>query len=235
MDLTGKTVFVAGADGGIGRTLCTQLEDAGARVIRGALVPAPSELPLDVTDPESVALIVEAIGDVDVVINATGIYLPAAPDASVDERLARVEREFQVNTFGMLRLARAVAPCLEARNGRLVNLLSVAAWVALPAHAGYAASKSAAWSFTNSLRIEFAARGVGVSGVVLGYADTEMSAHVEGPKSTPAEIARAILDGIANDDDEILCDDRSRSVKRLLSDDQASIYRPLLDAARNSR
>jgi NAD(P)-dependent dehydrogenase (short-subunit alcohol dehydrogenase family) len=229
MEMAGKSVFVAGADGGIGKALCSQLNALGAQVFQGALadVSGPSTVRLDVTDPSSVGAATAGLGPIDLVINATGIFHSPVDDAEEGIRLA--QHEFEVNCFGMVRLARAFLPLLsQRRDARLVNLLSVAAWVALPSHASYAASKAAAWSYTNSLRLEFAKHGVGVTGVVLGYTDTGMTKHVEGPKNTADMIAHEILAGITRDDDEILCDERSRSVKSMLSDDIELIYRPLL-------
>jgi NAD(P)-dependent dehydrogenase (short-subunit alcohol dehydrogenase family) len=183
---------------------------------------------LDVTDPSSVTAAIANLKPIDLVINAAGVFHSPVDDTEEGIRLA--QHEFEVNCFGMVRLARAFLPLLGQRRGsRLVNLLSVAAWVALPSHAGYAASKAAAWSYTNSLRLEFASHGVGVTGVVLGYTDTGMTKHVEGPKNTPDMIAQEILAGIASNADEILCDERSRSVKLMLSDDIERIYRPLLE------
>ncbi|CAD6550779.1 hypothetical protein LMG27952_05067 [Paraburkholderia hiiakae] len=230
MEMAGKSVFVAGADGGIGRSLCAQLEATGARVFQGVLadVSDPSTVRLDVTDPSSVAAATANLGPIDLVINATGIF--HSPVEDIEEGIQLAQHEFAVNCFGMVRLARAFLPLLSQRHGgRLVNLLSVAAWVALPSHAGYAASKAAAWSYTNSLRLEFASHGVGVTGVVLGYTDTGMTKHVEGPKNTPDMVAREILEGIGRKADEILCDERSRSVKSMLTDDVELIYRPLLE------
>jgi hypothetical protein len=79
------------------------------------------------------------------------------------------------------------------------------------------------------LRLEFARHDVGVTGVLLGYTNTAMTTHVDGPKNIPDDIARAILGGINRNADEILCDERSREVKSMLSDEIELIYRPLLE------
>ncbi|PET64806.1 hypothetical protein CN514_12670 [Bacillus sp. AFS001701] len=230
MDMNGKSVFIAGADGGIGQPLCQLFTQAGAKVFRGVMHEStmPLTVSIDVTNPASVASAVNITGPLDLVINATGIL--RHPVNNPEEGILVAKDEFEVNCFGMLRLAHAFLPSLRQRaNSRLINLLSVTAWVALPSHAGYAASKAAAWSYTNSLRLEFAQYGVGVTGVILGYTDTPMTQHINGPKITPDVIAQAIFEGIKNEEDEILCDKRSQDVKSMLSDDLELIYRPLLN------
>jgi short-subunit dehydrogenase len=83
--------------------------------------------------------------------------------------------------------------------------------------AGYSASKSAAWSYTNALRIDLRDKGIQVLGVHAGYIDTELSRGVNVPKSTAHDIAVAALQGLQAGAEEVLTDDQSRLVKATLS------------------
>ena len=70
---------------------------------------------------------------------------------------------------------------------------------------------------TNSLRIELEKQGTLVTGVHLGYTDTDMISEFDVPKNDPREVAREIVDGIERGDAEVLADDITRQVKAALS------------------
>ncbi|MBO0838284.1 MAG: SDR family NAD(P)-dependent oxidoreductase, partial [Actinobacteria bacterium] len=134
--------------------------------------------------------------------------------------------EMDTNYFGTLRMCRAFAPVLAANGGgALVNILSIVSWFANPQNSSYCASKSAAWSLTNAARIELRRQGTLVTGVFAGVIDTEMGAafpHL--PKISPQSVVDQTLDGIEAGAEEVLCDDRTRSVKAALPDDLAVVY-----------
>jgi short-subunit dehydrogenase len=124
----------------------------------------------------------------------------------------------ETNYFGTLRVANAFAPILAKNGGgALVNMLSVLTWITYPSLAAYCASKSAAWALTNGLRHELKEQGTLVVGVHAGLIDTDMAAGVEAPKVTPEQVAKAILDGVAAGQEEVLSDDPSRHIKAALS------------------
>jgi NAD(P)-dependent dehydrogenase (short-subunit alcohol dehydrogenase family) len=97
----------------------------------------------------------------------------------------------------------------------LVDIHSALSWIA--GAGAYGASKAAFWSVTNSLRLELAAQGTLVVGVHLGYADTELTAAVTAPKLDPREVARAVVDGVAQNLTEVLVDDASRYFKQAVA------------------
>jgi NAD(P)-dependent dehydrogenase (short-subunit alcohol dehydrogenase family) len=100
----------------------------------------------------------------------------------------------------------AFAPVLaDNGGGALVNIHSVASW--LGGMGGYGDSKAAIWAGTNSSRIELEKQGTLVTGVHLGYTDTEMFGHVDAPKTDPRQMAREIVDGIERGDAEVLADE----------------------------
>ncbi|MFE2103997.1 SDR family NAD(P)-dependent oxidoreductase, partial [Streptomyces sp. NPDC059468] len=160
-----------------------------------------------------VAALAEVAADVDIVFNNAGILLPA-PLLTGD--FEDVTMTFDVNVFGLLRVARAFAPILAANGGgALVNMHSVLSWLA--GSGAYGASKAAAWSVTNSLRFELASQNTQVVGVHAGFIDTEMVSAMDLPKVTPAEVAARIVDGLEAAATEVLTDDVTIAAKAALS------------------
>lgn len=111
---------------------------------------------------------------------------------------------------------------VAAGGGHLLNIHSALSWLALSG--SYSASKAALWSMTNSLRLELRAQGVGVTGLHVGYVDTDMTAHITSPKIAPADVARQAIDGVEAGAYEVLADDVSRRVKAGLAGDLAALY-----------
>jgi len=99
----------------------------------------------------------------------------------------------------------------------------------MPQGATYSASKSAAWSLTNALRIELRQQGTLVVAVHAGFIDTDMAAGVSGEKVSPEAVAHQIVTALANDAEEVLADPTSEMVKAALPNDLATLY-PALQA-----
>jgi len=94
----------------------------------------------------------------------------------------------------------------------IVNVLSLAAWAAVPVVPAYSISKAAAFSLTQSLRALLAGRGVRVHAVMSGPVDTDMIRDWDIPKSSPESVARAIFDGVENGEEDIFPDPMSGSM-----------------------
>lgn len=219
--LAGRTVLVTGANRGMGREYLTQLLDHGAARVYAAardphavdiIDPRVTPLRLDVTDAASVAAAARTTTGVSVLINNAGI----ARGASVlDPDSSGIRAELETNLFGPLALASAFADSIAERGGAIVNVSSVLAW--LPFGASYSVSKAALWSATNVMRAEFAPRGVQVVGVYVGLVDTDMGAFADGPKSSPADVVRQVLDGVESGAAEVLADEFTRQTRAGLS------------------
>jgi NAD(P)-dependent dehydrogenase (short-subunit alcohol dehydrogenase family) len=229
MDISKATAFVTGANRGLGRHLAGELLARGATVYAGARNPASVDLPgaipvaIDITDPASVAAAAAATGDVNLLINnagsATGAQLLDAAD------LDKLHVEIDTHYFGTLSVVRAFAPQITARGGgAILNILSVLSWISFPQVGAYAAAKSAEWSLTNALRVQLAPDAIRVSGLYVGFMDTDMAATVTGPKEDPAKIARLAVDGIEAGRYEIVADDRSEQVLAGLSGGVGALY-----------
>ena len=239
MDLKGATVLVTGANRGIGAEFVAQLRERGAGKIYAAARDAGSiraegvvPVRLDVTDPAQVEAAAALASDVQVLVNNAGI---STGTSVVSGDLADVRREMETNFFGPLLMTRAFAPVLAANGGGAVlNVVSALSWFTLPGAGAYAASKAAAWSLTDSARLELAAQGTHVVGVHMGLVDTDMAAGVDGPKIPAAAVVAAGLDAVESGLDEVLADEWAALVKSGLTLGPTQRYERLFAALSGS-
>jgi NAD(P)-dependent dehydrogenase (short-subunit alcohol dehydrogenase family) len=229
MKIEGAAALVTGANRGLGAAIAQALLDAGATVYGGARDPESIAnnriipVRLDVTNEDDIANAARTCTDVSIVVNNAGILRQSASLADGSIEAARAEME--TNYFGSMRVARAFAPILRDNGGgALVNVLSVLSFISMPQGATYSASKSAAWSLTNALRIELRRQGTRVVGVHAGFIDTEMAAGVSGEKVSPESVAEQIVTAVASDAEEVLADATSEMVKAALPNDLTALY-----------
>jgi NAD(P)-dependent dehydrogenase (short-subunit alcohol dehydrogenase family) len=171
-----KTVLITGCSSGYGLQIARHFHAQGWNVIATMRTPRPDVLPeserlrvlpLDVTQPTSIAAALEAAGPVDVLVNNAGIGLFGAVEATP---LATMREVFETNTFGVMAMTRAVLPQMRARrSGMVVNVTSSATLAPMPMVAVYTASKMAIEGFTASLAFELQAFDVKVKLVEPGY------------------------------------------------------------------
>jgi NAD(P)-dependent dehydrogenase (short-subunit alcohol dehydrogenase family) len=227
MKLDNAVVLITGANRGLGLAFAREALVRGARkVYAAARNPATVTLAgvvplqLDVTKPEEIAAAARAAGDVTVLINNAGIALMGSVMDQDSERDMRAMME--TNVYGPLRLVQSFAPILKNNGGgALINVLSVASWISGSLLGNYAASKSAIWSVTNAQRIELAGQGTQVLGLHAGFIDTDLTAGIDAPKSTPEAIVKAALDALEAGHSEVLSDDISRLVHQGLTAEPA--------------
>lgn len=226
--LHGAVVLVTGANGGIGTQLVRQaLARGAAKVYATARTPRAWDdarvvpLALDVTDPASVRAVVQAAPDVTVLVNNAGISVGSA--GILEHTDEEIRASVETNFMGPLLMARAFAPLLaKAENAVIIDIHSALSWYAV---AGiYSATKAALWSATNSLRLELAPAGVHVVGVHVGWVDTAMAAHADGPKTDPADLVAAVLDAVEAGEYEVLADATSVQAKAGLSAPLEVVY-----------
>jgi NAD(P)-dependent dehydrogenase (short-subunit alcohol dehydrogenase family) len=235
MQLKNAVVLVTGANRGIGAEFVAQLKERGAGKIYAASrnasavgVDGVEPIQLDITDPSQVQAIAAAAGDVQVLINNAGI---STGTSVVSGDVADIRREMDTNFYGPLLMTQAFAPILKANGGgAILNVVSALSWFTAPGAGAYAASKAAAWSLTDSARLELADQGTHVVGVHMGLVDTDMAAGLDAPKISPSALAAAGLDAIESGLDEVLADDWARFVKSGLALGPSERYEQLFSA-----
>ena len=209
----GKVVAVTGGARGIGYAIAEHLAAAGARVVLGDLDADAAQdaaarigrgvvgAALDVTDDVSYAAFLDLVaveaGPLDVLVSNAGVMWVGS---FLDEPMAAVRRQVEVNFLGVVRGVRLAVPRMAGRGGTLVTVASAASWVAPPGEATYAATKHAVLGWLSAVRGELRGSGVEVCAVLPGVVETELAAGTSaGPvrRLQPEEIARAVVDVVA--------------------------------------
>jgi 3-oxoacyl-[acyl-carrier protein] reductase len=196
MRLQDQVAVVTGGSRGIGRAIVQAFAAEGAKVAfvyRGSQAAAESlarevreaggialSLQCDVTDLDAALKCVEQaekeLGPVRILVNNAGII---KDDLFVRMEPAAWDAVLKTNLGGTYNFCRAVAfNMMRARQGRIINVSSVAAEHTNPGQTNYAASKGAVNSFTRALAVELASRGVTVNAIAPGFIETEMTEAV---------------------------------------------------------
>ena len=182
--LDGKLALVTGASRGIGRAVALELARAGAEVVVGyrsgqeeaeavAAEAGGRAVQADVSDPDSARALVEAAGDVDVLVNNAGL--------TRDGLLARMSDDdwrtvLETNLSSVFYTCRAVTrPMMKKRGGSIVNISSIVGLHGNWGQTNYAASKAGIIGFTKSLARELGSRNVRANVVAPGYVRTQLT------------------------------------------------------------
>ncbi len=231
MNLTNKTIFVSGANRGIGKAIVEALLNqpvakiyAAARKV-GELPdfkdPRVVPISLDITKRDQIAAAAKN-KDVDVLINNAGAL---AYSSVVNGNEADLLQDMQVNYFGTLSMVNAFAPALEARKGAIANVISVVGLASMAGIGGYSASKAALFSATQAMRAELKAKGVSVFGIFPGPIDTDMAKGIEMEKASPQATAEKIIAGLIAGAEDIFPDPMSEQVGKLWAADPKQLER----------
>ena len=177
-----KVVVITGGSSGIGLHTAKHLAQHGCRVYelsrRETGTEAAVHIRADVTDEQQVKAAVESViareGRIDVVINNAGFGISGAVEYTDTEE---AQRQFDVNFFGMVRMNRAVLPIMHRQGyGRIINMSSVAAPIAIPFQAYYSASKAAVRTYSLALQSEVKPYGIEICCIMPGDIATGFTA-----------------------------------------------------------
>jgi short-subunit dehydrogenase len=173
---------ITGCSTGLGRALAVELSRRGHDVVATARrlesiadLDVAQRLPLDVTDSLSAETAAQAAGPVDVLINNAGLTIWGAVEAPGE---ADVQRIFDTNLFGMLRVLRAFLPGMRDRqSGQVIQISSAVARRSNALLGHYAATKAALDAYSEALRLELAPFGIGVCIVSLGAVESNFGTN----------------------------------------------------------
>jgi short-subunit dehydrogenase len=226
MKMNQAVVLVTGANRGLGKAIVAESLKAGARrVYAGArdvtqleevVALAPERvvpLSLDITSAASLASAAEKASDISLLINNAGVLSSFDVLASSPESIAQ---DFAVNFYGTLAASKAFLPALEraAKHERaaLLNVLSIVSLSNLPGLGGYSASKAAAYSMTQALRPALSKLNIDVHAVFAGAIDTDMVRSMDMAKTSPADVAHAIIDAVERGVEDVFPDPMSKAL-----------------------
>jgi NAD(P)-dependent dehydrogenase (short-subunit alcohol dehydrogenase family) len=170
-----RRVLITGAAGGIGTATTDELRRRGARVV-GLDLAGDGVIACDVRDQESVnravAEAIERLGGLDVLINNAGLGDPQSAGLPPDETALAV---LDVNLIAPWRVTAAALPALRESRGRVVNVASGLAHLAVPLAPAYCMSKRGLVAYSDSLRLEHG-DAITVTTVYPGYVRTGIHA-----------------------------------------------------------
>ena len=180
-----KTIVITGASSGIGKATARLFLDKGWNVVATMRNPAAEQdlkeqarlkrLALDVQDPDgpkaAVAGAIKAYGRIDVWLNNAGYGAFGPVEAGTREE---IERQFDVNVFGLIACVQAIAPHFRERKaGVLINVSSIGGIMTVPAYAVYNATKFAVEGLSEGLWYELGTFGIKVKVIEPGAIKTD--------------------------------------------------------------
>ena len=200
-DFSGTAVLVTGGTSGIGHAIATAFATAGADVtITGTRASVDDyEVDLgtftyrtaDLADADQVAALADGLDRLDVLVNNAGAVFAGGHDEWSGPGF---EAALALNLVGPMRLSTACRPLLAASalegGASVVNVVSMAAFRAVPMVPGYSAAKAGLVATTRNLAAQWVGDGIRVNAVAPGVIDTRMTAPMAGvPELLDAELA----------------------------------------------
>ena len=196
MKLEGQVALVTGAGRGIGEATALALAKEGAQLIIASRTATElsqvatriesgggcvAVMPTDVSQKEDVAQLVgktiDLYGQIDILVNAAGIYGPIGPTWNVDVDAWR--RAIEINLFGTFMCCHATLPhMIGQKKGKIVNLSGGGATSPLPRFTAYGVSKTAVVRLTETLAEEVKEYNIQINAIAPGAVDTKLQDEV---------------------------------------------------------
>ena len=219
-----QTALVTGASSGIGAATVRALADAGYATVaaarrvercrRLAAEVGGRALPLDVTDPDSVAALAEAVPEVAVIVHSAGGALGLERLEQADEE--RWREMFESNAIGVVRVTKALLPKLRRAEDPIIVIVgSIAGVEVYEGGGGYTAAKHAAHAIAQTLRLELHSEDIRVTEIAPGMVETEFSlVRFDGDAERAEDVYRGLEPLVAGDVAELIafCVTRPRRV-----------------------
>ncbi len=195
-----KTVLITGCSSGFGKLSARTFHENGWNVIATMRSPKrETELTeldnmlvtrLDVTDADSIQRAVEEglsrFGAIDVVVNNAGYGGHSLFEQASEPSIRAM---YETNVFGVMNVSRAVLPLMrERKEGRIINVTSMAGMMAAPTISVYASTKYAVEGLTEGMALEYRPLGILVKSVLPGaYPTTRFNANTDDDLSVGGE------------------------------------------------
>ncbi|WP_019500769.1 SDR family NAD(P)-dependent oxidoreductase [Pseudanabaena sp. PCC 6802] len=228
MKVTNKTALVTGASRGIGKAIALELARQGASCILilarnpQALEEVASQIQVygvravpivaDLTEVENLSIAISQAwrdyGPIHLLVNCAGI---AHQSPFLQSHPKKVREEIGVNLVGLYTVTHTIAKRMAShRNGVIVNVSSLMGKLAAPTMSTYSATKFAILGLTQALRGELARHNVRVLALLPSLTDTDMVREMQlfrwVNRTTPEQVARALVKGLATESPEIYVD-----------------------------
>jgi 3-oxoacyl-[acyl-carrier protein] reductase len=201
-NFTGASVVVTGGTSGIGHALATAFDAAGATVTVTGTRPTPDDYDTDLnrfayhqvemTDPASIARFAASLAVLDILVNNAGANFPGGRDEWEPDTFTMA---LGLNLAGPMRLTIGCRQMLAASpiegGASVINMVSLAAFRAIPIVPGYASAKAGLATLTGNLAKQWNSEGIRVNAVAPGVIDTPMTAPMAAfPELLDAELSR---------------------------------------------
>jgi short-subunit dehydrogenase involved in D-alanine esterification of teichoic acids len=212
MDITNRTVFIAGATSGIGLELARRFAAAGSAVIVGGrrtdlldqlAAEGFATVPIDVTDQDSIDRVRDTIlhshPSLDTIVTMSGVMIPE--DLRDPAHFSAAEKTIDTNLLGTIRVIDAFTPHLIGRGtGTIITVTSGIGFLPFPVMPTYAASKAGVHAYSEALRAQLDGTGIEVSELVPPAVATTPEQAQRNPRALDlAEFATEVMDLLQTD------------------------------------